>query len=95
MKLVQWDRGGEAGFGIVDEAGGVFDVARRSGGRIGSLQALIGRGSSGLGEWMAGPPDLMRADVTLRPPIPQPCKIICIGINYPDQIGRASCRERV
>ena len=30
-------------------------------------------------------PDVALADVVLRPPIPAPEKIICIGVNYPDR----------
>ncbi len=86
MKLARWQIDGTETFGLVMDDGGLYDIARRSRGRIASLRALIdGKALSEAGTLATGTPDARLDAVSLRPPIPEPCKIVCIGINYPER----------
>jgi acylpyruvate hydrolase len=56
------------------------------------LDGLTELGSQTPGELLAEPPlrledALPLAEVTLRPVIPQPSKVICVGLNYLDHVG--------
>jgi acylpyruvate hydrolase len=93
MRLVSYeaDAGARAGV-LVDEtvidAWAALGEPDRS-----SLRELIGEGRVGelrgaLGN--AGAPSHPLADVSLLPPIPDPDKIVCIGLNYRDHAAEAS-----
>lgn len=89
MKLVSFEAGGRARFGVV------------AGDRIVDLGPYFqDRGITGLRQLIAADalddarriaqtsaPDWMLADVTLLPVIPDPGKIICIGLNYRDHVA--------
>ena len=66
---------------------GVIDLSRRIGQKFPDLRTLIER--DGLAEARAAiagqKPDYALADLTLLPPIPQPEKLWCIGVNYKDR----------
>lgn len=73
---------GGAGFGAVVD-GGIVDLRRRVNG-IGDLQALIAR--EGLAEAVraaaGAAADFGTDELTYRPPVAAPEKILCIGVNY-------------
>jgi 2-keto-4-pentenoate hydratase/2-oxohepta-3-ene-1,7-dioic acid hydratase in catechol pathway len=93
MRLVTYRRGALQSFGAVVE-GGVVDGAKALGGRFATLKAVLTAGAL---------PELERAvraaradaplgEVQLLPPIPDPDKILCVGINYVahrDETGRS------
>jgi 2-keto-4-pentenoate hydratase/2-oxohepta-3-ene-1,7-dioic acid hydratase in catechol pathway len=93
MRLVTYRKGSLESFGVVID-GGVVDAARALGGRFPSLKAALTAGAL---------PELARAiqgarpvasleEVQLLPPIPEPDKILCVGINYVahrDETGRS------
>jgi len=93
MRLVTYQEGSRESFGIVVD-GGVVDAAKALGGRFKSLKAALAGGAL---------PELARAvqgarpvaaleGVQLLPPIPDPDKILCVGINYVahrDETGRS------
>jgi 2-keto-4-pentenoate hydratase/2-oxohepta-3-ene-1,7-dioic acid hydratase in catechol pathway len=86
MKLVSFTHNGKAGFGKVD--GG--EVINLSSAGTPDLKSALALGLSAL---PASGPRLALADVTLLPPIPNPDKIFCVGINYADhreETGRAA-----
>jgi 2-keto-4-pentenoate hydratase/2-oxohepta-3-ene-1,7-dioic acid hydratase in catechol pathway len=83
MKLVSFEYNGEKSFGVVD-GNGIVDLKIALGGRYGSLKTLIA-----VGAWdearrasVAGVARLNLNAVRLLPVVPDPDKIICIGINY-------------
>lgn len=83
MKLISFIAGGHAHFGLV-RGDDVIDLTRYFGGRYPDLLAFIAGGT--LDELRApaasGPADYRLADVELLPVLPNPGKIICVGLNY-------------
>jgi len=87
MRLVSFERAGRAGFGAVVD-GGVVDLQVALGGRYASLRALIA--ADALAEAAAAlagrPADFALDTVALLPVIPDPDKIVCIGLNYGEHV---------
>ncbi len=82
MRLVSFTRNGTAGFGIA-VADGIVDLGARLGPRAHSLKALLERNLVDEAAQHAGAAaDFALDDVRLLPTVPDPGKIICIGINY-------------
>ncbi len=85
LKLATYIHQNAAGYGIV-EGDGIIDLTRRIGARYPDIRALLAH--EGLGEATkaaAGQkPDFKLSEVKLLPPIPNPGKIFCIGLNYED-----------
>ena len=78
MKLASFRAGGQSGFGVV--AGeGVVDAKRRLG--VPDLRAALGD-LPRLRALASEAPDHKLADVELLPVIPNPGKILCVGVNY-------------
>ncbi len=87
MKLLSFEHRGRASFGAVVD-GGIVDLARALDGRHASLRQLIAAGA--LAEAAAAlqgrEPDLALDAVTLLPVIPDPDKIVCVGLNYGEHV---------
>jgi len=83
MKLASYTADGAAAFGVV-VGDGIVDVTRRLGGRFATLrQALAAGGLDDIRRATAGQaPDHKLADVAFLPVIPDPQRIVCVGINY-------------
>jgi 2-keto-4-pentenoate hydratase/2-oxohepta-3-ene-1,7-dioic acid hydratase in catechol pathway len=83
MKLASFVAGKHPSYGVVEEAG-IIDMGRRLGSRFSTLRAAIAANALGdIGREATGArPDFALADVEMVPPIPDPDKIICIGLNY-------------
>jgi 2-keto-4-pentenoate hydratase/2-oxohepta-3-ene-1,7-dioic acid hydratase in catechol pathway len=86
MRLASYRTGGESSFGIVSGSS-ILDLKRRTG--MHSLRELLANPTriieTGTADWAIG-------DVTFEPVIPNPGKIICVGLNYHEHIvesGRA------
>ena len=83
MKLISFTRLGEVGFGaLIDD--GVVDLTNQLDYGVDSIKEAI---ESDLlytaEEYLEGrSPNFAMSDVTLLPVIPNPSKIICIGLNY-------------
>jgi 2-keto-4-pentenoate hydratase/2-oxohepta-3-ene-1,7-dioic acid hydratase in catechol pathway len=87
MRLVSFSHAGVSKFGAVVD-GGIVDLSARTNGRWASLRELLA--AQALPEVAAlakGAPDLKLADVELLPVIPNPEKILCIGLNYASHVG--------
>ncbi len=88
MKLVSFERNGQAGFGAVIGDDGVVDLGAALGGRYADLQALLA--ADALGEAAAAiqgkAAEFRLGDVTLLPVIPRPGKIWCCGLNYGEHV---------
>ncbi|MEO8309513.1 MAG: fumarylacetoacetate hydrolase family protein [Pseudomonadota bacterium] len=88
MRLTSFLRDGVATYGcIVDD--GVVDLGRHFGARAPDLKALLAGGL--LREAQAHARDagerLPLADLRLLPVIPNPGKIVCVGLNYHDHVA--------
>jgi 2-keto-4-pentenoate hydratase/2-oxohepta-3-ene-1,7-dioic acid hydratase in catechol pathway len=93
MRLVTYRKGSLESFGVVVD-GGVVDAAKALGGRFPSLKAVLSAGAlPELARAVRGArPDVSLEAVQLLPPIPEPDKILCVGINYVahrDETGRS------
>ena len=83
MQFISYLVGGEPGFGVSDPRG-VFALAPRLGPQYRDLRDLVARDGFALaGRAIAGATaDYALDDLALLPPIPNPAKILCIGLNY-------------
>lgn len=83
MKFASFSKDGKASYGAVTKDG-IVDLGRRLG--HADLKAVIAAGAMDearkAAEGQAA--DIPLESVTLLPPIPNPSKIICIGLNYHD-----------
>lgn len=85
-RFVTYLKDGAARYGAV-AGDGIVDLSARFATDFPSLREVIAAGAlARLADAAAGAAtDLALADAVLRPPIPAPEKIICIGVNYPDR----------
>jgi 2-keto-4-pentenoate hydratase/2-oxohepta-3-ene-1,7-dioic acid hydratase in catechol pathway len=85
-RIATYSVGGKTAYGAVVD-GGMVDLSARYGKDYPTLREVIAAGSlAKLAEDAASrSPDHALDAITWLPPIPQPEKIICIGVNYPDR----------
>lgn len=81
MKFVSYVGPSGSGFGVLN-GNGIVALDGRLPAR--DLTALVGLGLEAAKPWAKAVPDISLAAVTLLPPIPNPSKILCVGINYDD-----------
>lgn len=78
-----------ATFAAVTERG-LVDLGRRLGGRFADLKAMIAASALHEAEkLLAQEPDYAQADVVWLPVIPNPGKILCVGLNYREHVAEA------
>ena len=87
MKLLSYEHAGEAGFGAVVD-GGIVDLKRALGGRYAGLRQLITADAfaEAAASLQGRKPDHALDAVTLLPVIPDPDKIVCVGLNYGEHV---------
>ena len=87
MKLVSFILAGRPGYGVVKN-GGVVDLGRRFGDRCPTLRTLLAAGALAEAARLAqdAEPDFPLEGLELAPVIPDPDKIICVGLNYRDHV---------
>src|ERR1700729_1899063 len=78
MKLISYLHCGKAGFGIVMKQG-IVALGHRMG--VPSLKHALDRMDS-LRSYVNESPDVRLDEITYAPPIPNPDKILCGGLNY-------------
>jgi 2-keto-4-pentenoate hydratase/2-oxohepta-3-ene-1,7-dioic acid hydratase in catechol pathway len=83
VRLITYRRGGDEGYGVVS-GDGVVACGPLLGAEAPTLRSALEGGLLGrLAELTAGrTADVPLAELTLLPPIPEPKKILCIGVNY-------------
>ncbi len=81
MKLASFEVDGRASYGMV-AGDAVFDLARRLGPRYPDLRSAIAAGAIDPAGAPQGAADYRLTKLKLLPPVPNPQKIICIGLNY-------------
>ena len=85
MRLLSFVMNGNPRYGAAT-ANGVVDLSRRFGSKFPDLRSLIaGEGLDEARAVAAEPPDYALDDLALLPPIPEPGKLWCIGVNYKDR----------
>ena len=100
MRLASFVHDGVATWGA-ERGGRLVDLGVRLGGRFPSVRALLAAGDAGLAaaaESLAGADGGADAGipldvVTLLPPVPDPARILCAGVNY-DEHRLETGRER-
>ncbi|MDB5822424.1 MAG: hydrolase family protein [Herminiimonas sp.] len=88
MRLISFEVGGRAGFGVVKNEG-IIDLSRHT--KFASLKELLQAGAlAELAELVTSlERDFGLDDVQLLPPIPDPGKIICVGLNYAEHVAES------
>jgi 2-keto-4-pentenoate hydratase/2-oxohepta-3-ene-1,7-dioic acid hydratase in catechol pathway len=88
MRLLSFRHAGASKFGAVVESG-IVDLSARTQGRWSGLRdVLTAKALPELAALAKGATaDLQLADVELLPVIPDPEKILCIGLNYASHVG--------
>ena len=88
MRLLSFRHAGTSKFGAVVESG-IVDLSARTQGRWSGLcEVLAAKALPELAALAKGATaDLKLADVELLPVIPNPEKILCIGLNYASHVG--------
>lgn len=94
MKLVTYRHRGVETFGVAVD-GGVVDAGRRLGGRYAGVRAVLAAGALGeVRSATAGQkPDASLSDIELLPPIRDPGKLVCVGLNYKTHVQETGNTE--
>ena len=94
MKLVTYRHEGVETFGVAVD-GGVLDAGRRLGGRYAGLSAVLAAGALGeVRSATAGQTaDAALSDIEFLPPIRDPGKLICVGLNYKTHVEETGNTE--
>ena len=88
MKLISFVAAGRASYGVVKN-GGVIDLGSRLRDRLPTLRALLAADALAKVALDArdAAPDFPLEGLELAPVIPDPDKIICVGLNYRDHVA--------
>lgn len=81
MRLLSFRHDGNDGYGAV-VGDGVADLSARLGSKYPTLRSALVAGALGELHAAANSRDFMLSQITFRPVIPDPSKIICVGLNY-------------
>ncbi|MBO9515896.1 MAG: fumarylacetoacetate hydrolase family protein [Variovorax sp.] len=94
MKLISFHHQGRASYGVVQQGTQVLDLGAHFGTRAPDLKALIAAGLIDEAARLAAsaPGTLELAQLVLDPVIPNPGKIVCVGLNYGEHV-RETGRE--
>lgn len=93
MKLASFSYRDGDSYGIVVGGDGVVDVGHRLGDRFPTLRSAIAGGAvDDIARMAEEPADLPLSSVKLKPPIPAPDKVVCIGLNYREHAAEAGAK---
>jgi 2-keto-4-pentenoate hydratase/2-oxohepta-3-ene-1,7-dioic acid hydratase in catechol pathway len=83
MRLASYRTSKGAGYGVVT-GDGIVDLTRRIGKKYPDLRALLAGGALARAKQIAksAKPDLRLSKIVFLPVIPNPGKIVCVGLNY-------------
>ena len=86
MKLATFKTAQGTSYGIVTGKG-IVDLKRYLGNQFPDLKSLIaGNGFADAAKQLNSAPDYKESDITWLPVIPNPDKIVCVGLNYQDHV---------
>lgn len=94
MKFISYLHKGQASYGATSGNGRVIDLSAKFRGRASDLKSLIAAGLlEEADRWAAGAAaTIAAAELQLLPVIPNPGKIVCVGLNYGEHV-RETNRE--
>ena len=82
MRLASFQVKNVASYGAVTEQG-IVDLGKRIGNRYPDLKSLIRENAfAEAKKLLSQPPDFRESEITWLPVIPNPGKIVCVGLNY-------------
>ncbi|MCX8588665.1 MULTISPECIES: fumarylacetoacetate hydrolase family protein [unclassified Gilliamella] len=86
MKLVSYLVSGRASFGLLTNHG-IVDLKQKFGDKYADLKSLLAdeEGLSLAKTYVNAPSDINEQDITYLPVIPNPNKILCVGMNYAEK----------
>src|SRR5580692_2996693 len=86
MKIATFSVNGRVSYGIIRDKG-IVDAGSRLSNRFPDLRSVVAAGQINQLENLSAkvPVDFLLADIRLLKPIPDPGKILCVGVNYPDR----------
>ena len=85
MRFLAFERSGEAGLAIAGSDDAYHGLSASDPSYPGSLEAILPGGAEALAaaaESLAKGPAIDLSEVTVRPPLAAPGKVLCIGLNY-------------
>jgi len=86
MKLATFSTAQGTSYGIVTDKG-IVDLKRFVGNQYPDLKALIADDAfSKIASYKSEAADYKQSDITFLPVIPNPDKIVCVGLNYQDHV---------
>jgi 2-keto-4-pentenoate hydratase/2-oxohepta-3-ene-1,7-dioic acid hydratase in catechol pathway len=86
MKLATFKTSKGASYGVVVDKG-IVDLGKRLGNRYPDLKALIaGNGFGEAAKLLSEKADFRTEEISWLPVIPNPDKIVCVGLNYQDHV---------
>jgi 2-keto-4-pentenoate hydratase/2-oxohepta-3-ene-1,7-dioic acid hydratase in catechol pathway len=86
MKLASFKTAQGPSYGIVTGQG-IVDLKRYLGNQYPDLRALIANNAfPQAAQYLGAPPDYQASDVAWLPVIPNPDKIVCVGLNYQEHV---------
>ena len=86
MKLVSYLVSGRASFGLLTQHG-IVDLGKKLGDKYTDLKSLLAdeKGLAIAKTYLNDPSDIDEKDITYLPVIPNPNKILCVGMNYAEK----------
>ncbi|WP_334326482.1 fumarylacetoacetate hydrolase family protein [Gilliamella apicola] len=86
MKLVSYLVSGRASFGLLTQ-NGIVDLKEKLGNKYADLKSLLAdsEGLTVAKTYLDAPSDIDEQDITYLPVIPNPNKILCVGMNYAEK----------
>ena len=86
MKLVSYLVSGRASFGLLTQ-NGIVDLKEKLGNKYADLKSLLAdsEGLSVAKTYLDAPSDIDEQDIIYLPVIPNPNKILCVGMNYAEK----------
>ena len=85
MRYISFEIEGRPSYGLV-EGNKVIDLGKQLGSQFPDLRSLITAQKTSVVQDLSGSPaDYTLSDIRLQIPVPNPGKIFCVGVNYPDR----------
>jgi acylpyruvate hydrolase len=96
MRIVHFEKGGVPGI-AADDGWGWHGLTERESGFPGALPDLIAQGADLLrtGRDLLSMHAIDLNAVRIRPPVPRPPKILCVGLNYDDHLEESGLKKPV
>ena len=96
MRIVHFEKRGVPGI-AADDGSGWHGLGERESGFPGTLPQLIAQGADLLrtGEDLLAMPAIDLSAVRILPPVPEPPKILCVGLNYDSHLEESRTQKTV